>query len=90
MKGKTSIFISFSILLYFVMLIYISEKHMVLNNIFKAIFELITIPIIIATLVLFAFYLKLWKQENWRIKSVYLYADLVLFSIILLMGFFSF
>lgn len=90
MKGKTSIFISFSILLYFVMLIYISEKHMVLNNIFKAIFELITIPIIIATLVLFAFYLKLWKQENWRIKSVYLYANLVLISTILLMGFFSF
>lgn len=90
MKGKKAIFISISILLYFVMLIYISEKEIILNNVFEAIIELLTIPIIIATLVLFAFYLKLWKQENWRIKSVYLYANLVLISTILLMGFFSF
>ncbi|SHN71424.1 hypothetical protein SAMN05444395_106163 [Flavobacterium fryxellicola] len=50
--------------IYFVCLIYISFKHIVINNFFSGIFELITIPLIILAIVMLAVNIQRWYLEN--------------------------
>ncbi|SHL09827.1 hypothetical protein SAMN05443669_100258 [Flavobacterium xanthum] len=85
MKRNINLILSSSCFIYFACLIYISFKHIVLNNFFSGIFELITIPLIILTIVMLAFNIQGWYLENFLKKSSSFLSIVILLTTIILM-----
>ncbi len=69
MKYNIKLILSAVCLLYFTTLIYSSYNKLVFDNFFEAIFELITIPIIILTLIIYIIAIKDWFNKKFEIRS---------------------
>ena len=85
MNRNVNLILSSTCLFYFASLIYLSFKHIVLHNFFSAIFELVTIPLLILTIVLLGVNLKIWYLEKLSIKSISFLSILILTTAIFLM-----
>ena len=64
MRYKIKLILSGVCFLYFTTLIYSSYNKLVFDNFFGAILELITIPIIILTLIIYFIAIKDWLKES--------------------------
>jgi Ca2+/Na+ antiporter len=73
-------------LTYFGCLIFLSFKQIYISDIFRAIFELFTIPFIILVLILIVFNFRKLYLEKWSIKSKHFISILVLFVTVALIS----
>lgn len=78
MKKNILVLASVFSLLYFTVVIYSSYNNIVFSNLLGAIFELITIPLLLVTLTLFVFSVKDWYAERFRIKSYNAFSSILL------------
>ena len=69
MRYKIKLILSGVCFLYFTTLIYSSYNKLVFDNFFGAILELITIPIISLTLIIYFIAIKDWLKEKFETKS---------------------
>jgi len=86
MKKNIYIFLSSLCLIYFILLIFISFKHFLLNNFFGAMFELVTIPLILLSIILLAINFYVWHMEKMPIKSISFLSVLISITTIMLMS----
>ncbi|ESU22805.1 hypothetical protein FLJC2902T_32440 [Flavobacterium limnosediminis JC2902] len=87
MKKNIQPILSVLTLLYFSTLVFLSYKNIKLNNFLDAIFELITIPFILLTIVLLVINFKKWSLEKWSLGTKSFLSILFLISSITLMVF---
>ncbi|WP_291399422.1 hypothetical protein [Daejeonella sp.] len=69
MKKNLSLLLSCFSFIYFVGLIFISIKNILLNDIFEALFETATIPLIVLVAILIVISFKAWHADKWEVKS---------------------
>jgi hypothetical protein len=69
MKKNLSLLLSGFSFIYFASLILISIKNILLNDVFEALFETVTIPLIILVAVLIVISFKAWHADKWEVKS---------------------
>jgi hypothetical protein len=89
MKYNIKLILSAICLLYFTTLIYSSYNKLVFDNFFGAIFELITIPIIILTLIIYIIAIKDWFNKKFEIKSANFLTIIILTITIVMLVFAS-
>jgi hypothetical protein len=78
MKKNVNVILSSLFLFYFIILIYSSSNNIVFNKFFGALLELITIPIIISTLIMYSLSIKNWYDEKFVTKSTNLISIIIL------------
>lgn len=78
MKKNINVILSGLFLFYFIILIYSSYNNIVFNKFFGALLELITIPIIISTLIMYSLSIKNWYHEKFVTKSTNLISIIIL------------
>jgi len=86
MAKNIILILSCTCLTYFSLLIFISYKQIFLNIFFGALFELITIPLLMLVIVLLGISFKGLHSEKWSIKSKYFFSILILFTTIALLS----
>ena len=86
MKKNIVITLSYICLAYFSCLVFISYKQIFLNNFFKALFELFTIPFLILVAILLGISIKKWHSEKWLLKSKCFFSILILLATIALLS----
>ena len=87
MKKNTIPILSSICLIYFLLLIFMSHGNIIPSNFFRAVFELVTIPLIVLILILLGISIKKLHSEKWAIKSRYFFSILILVAtIVVLIG----
>jgi hypothetical protein len=69
MKKNLLLLLSGFSFVYFAGLIFISRENISLNNVFEALFETVSIPIISLVAVLIVISFKAWHTDKWEVKS---------------------
>lgn len=69
MKKNLVLLLSFISFIYFSALIFISFNNILLNDVLEALFETITIPLMILVVALVIISVQAWHKDKWAVNS---------------------